>query len=636
MALKGLAASVAATFSLQMALITPALAERLNPGYELTQRALEKALPATSGQTAFGDSVSPADGNLSFRVTDVVYPGTGPTIEISRSFDVLSRSPANWLRTKAFADWQLDVPHLSTEMPANASQGVWPNNSATWIASGTTPGLRCSAMGAPPPTTSGIWWPGVNLNIPGRPTQKLLARGAENPSSPTGTIGGVASFPLTTKERLAVGCLPSIKSGQGGEGFLVVDTDGTKYWFDWLVSDAPFRKSINYGEGGGFIPTPEYQVFSVVESKLFPTRIEDKSGNYLTLTYAGRMLRRITASDGREVEIIWSPRVMTHRVLNGNSYSPTSVTNSYVSQVVIQPDSALRRVYSYDYAKHSNGRSRTTFDTMSVNLRKVTLPDQSAWDLRLDLLSNVCDTKSHVDEDCWLYAHAITAYQNSGAPLPTVSGQITSPHGATAEFTLRAGLAGPQAERFARADSWNGYEVVESSRRYGAYQLIGKRVFGPGVDDNWRYHYTSDVFDSWPGLSQIVPIPPVFYFYEMPAHASLYTVNPDATVSRISVGYVGFHEYENKLLREDTFADETFGAPVRSTVYTYGPSTGAYPSRIGNMRSSYNAISPRQWELHWPLVRREVIQDGVRFSALTTHFDQFARPLRIEESSSAN
>lgn len=82
---------------------------------------IHEELPSL-GDNPFGDSISLYTGELSFHQTDISLKGAGPEVSISRSFSAgrygaslnLSTGVNAMPRHGAFADWELDLPRITT------------------------------------------------------------------------------------------------------------------------------------------------------------------------------------------------------------------------------------------------------------------------------------------------------------------------------------------------------------------------------------------------------------------------------------------------------------------------------------------------------------------------------------------
>ena len=84
-------------------------------GQELAAAALERVKVRSTvqplGPTPFGEKINMYTGSLSFTQTDVEYPGTGPTILLTRSFNTQLRFVQSY---SFFGDWAFDIPRIET------------------------------------------------------------------------------------------------------------------------------------------------------------------------------------------------------------------------------------------------------------------------------------------------------------------------------------------------------------------------------------------------------------------------------------------------------------------------------------------------------------------------------------------
>lgn len=270
------------------------------------------------GPDLFGEQVNTYTGGLGFSQTDLSLPGNDSLpVNVTRHLAVDgNKSPStgadlniNLWRGHTFGEWELDLPYL---------KGTYSEQDG-WIVSGSTPNARCSFAATAPPappivTMAGNvyfyplqFWNGLQLNVPGHGEQGLLYR-------PTGAPLPVPAgnwTALTTKDQWHFGCLTSLQSGQAGEGFLAIAPDGTKYWFDWMVS---YAERPLHGMGVYYMYNHPYRSFADMnrrEYRLYPTRIEDRFGNSVTYSYAtaasqGLKINQISASDGRSISFTYN------------------------------------------------------------------------------------------------------------------------------------------------------------------------------------------------------------------------------------------------------------------------------------------------------------------------------------------
>ncbi|HET6632497.1 MAG TPA: hypothetical protein VFG73_07305 [Rhodanobacteraceae bacterium] len=334
------------------AVTLPALAQ-VSPEDEYTKLIHVDSKISPAGEHPFGAQVSLYDGALSFRHTDVSLPGNGPLLRLVRSFSTKGNERLGEIGDSAFADWELEIPRITT-MTAQQM------NAQGWVVTDAESTARCSNF-APPPTVAmriGMggadwepysWWYGYTLVVPGHGSQPLLDRHPDNMLAPADG----QTYPIVTKAHWMIRCLPTIDNDVG-EGFLALAPDGTRYWFNHLVYRWAPTLSRPLDSGPMMVvAAATVDLLHRRKASMLVTRIEDRFGNSLTYSYDGANLTAITASDGREVELHYADSTYPSRV--------TSVT--------AQPASSAPRTWTYHY------------DGSNVYgaLTSVTLPDGRAW-----------------------------------------------------------------------------------------------------------------------------------------------------------------------------------------------------------------------------------------------------------------
>ncbi|MFS6749769.1 hypothetical protein, partial [Staphylococcus aureus] len=116
-----------------------------------------------------------------------------------------------------------------------------------------------------------------------------------------------------------IGC--GVTADDGGEGFLAIAPDGTRYTFAHLFYRAmtAIDKPAGTGPGAYAIPTigstnihPQVvgggdDILNRREALMYVTQVQDRFGNTLTYHYDSNTgyLISITASDGREVDVTY-------------------------------------------------------------------------------------------------------------------------------------------------------------------------------------------------------------------------------------------------------------------------------------------------------------------------------------------
>lgn len=224
--------------------------------------------------------------------------------------------------------------------------GVFPTaTGSSWRVSGATPFNRCSQPSQEPGSASNLqgqfsprdFFRGITLSIPGKGEQKVLTHSPENTSRPTD--GNV--YTRTTRDFWQLRCLSGLANGFPGEGYLAVAPDGTRYWFNWMVS-RPYSTVVRPNRKN---PQGDADRLAREEVRLYATRVEDRFGNWVTYGYSGARLVEIRSNDGRLVSLSYNAQ-------------------GHVSQIT-----AHGRTWSYSY----------TYNGPSGILNRVTLPDGSFW-----------------------------------------------------------------------------------------------------------------------------------------------------------------------------------------------------------------------------------------------------------------
>jgi hypothetical protein len=534
------------------------------------------------GETPFGEEMNLLTGRVSFRQTDAAVPGVGPAVEIQRFTADPERSGSF---SSEFASWAIAIPQITTLVPAVSRSGF---NGGYWrVGLGADfSDKRCSqiasGMWSPPyqfygPNSGGVeasdWWRGYHLQISGPGSQELLIRASSNSLKPS-----AGNYPAVTTSHWQIGCLPETSNQQPGEGFLVVDPQGTKYYLDRL-DYAPYEPFAS-NQDGAFLQQPR------ALARMRASKVVDRFGNWVAFNYDGHRLVSLTSSDGRQINLYWrADAELVDRVISSG------------------------RTWTYEYIG---------LGTTAVSLSKISLPDGSTWEFSGSTGGGY-------------FATSVMIY--GCFPAPQVSSSSSGAIDGTATMKHPSGLLGTfryskrlHAQSYVL--SWCDQGVETSNPYYMTYALVEKELSGPGVSPRvWRYAYEpprASVDRDCPSNS---------------CQGTAYTdvTSPDYVVTRYTHS-TRMDALEGKLMRVDTGIVN--GAPARTEVFEYTLAAGArpYPSPIG--QGSHGA-NPYATGNNVPLRKKETTQEGMRFlwevpsscgAGAELCFDAFGRPLKIVRS----
>lgn len=535
------------------------------------------------GENPFGENVGLYNGNLSFSQADISLSGTGPLLQLTRSFRITGKDDTDGFANGAFADWDLDLPRITTIV---ATQ----QNVQGWMVDGPSPLAICTHIGIPPIVLKpgGItsrqnwgseeWWHGYQLVMPGGDSQDILGRANGNYVNAPRIPGQV--FPALTKKHWMIGCLPQAANDSTREAFFALAPDGTKYTFDHFgYSQAPtISKPIPLSEGETDDLYREY-------AALLVTKVEDRFGNWLHYNYTGANLTSITASDGREISLRYN-------------------SNGTVASVVAQPASVAPRTWTYSYG---------TFPaTGQPTLTSVTPPDQSHWGFAMENLKYQPDLTPAILGDC-----------NSPGVLGPVSwsGSITHPSGLTGSFTVAAIRHGRShtPKSCWGGDNESGYALFP--RAWYSYTITNKTFSGAGlpVSQSWSYNY-SPANDSWDNDCVNNSCP-----------STVWTdvVNPDGRTTRYTFSN-WFNVTEGRMLRTDMYVGNTSSAVARAEIDQYASeSNGPWPSWFGDSFQGQRLNTAVTSQVA-PLLQKDIQQDGDTYTWLAEAFNYFAQTTKVK------
>jgi len=556
------------------------------------------------GEHPFGENISLYDGSVSFNVTDVTLRGNGPTLTVGRTGQSFEWVVANNVSPQLpFENWDLDIPRIETLV---ASQLGWQTGlGGTTPTTGTT--SRCTHFTMPPGIASTLseggwspdeWWFGYNLLVPGEGKQLLMPRSAANSLSPA--ISGM-SFSIVTKNNWMIGC--GVTASDGGEGFLAIAPDGTRYTFAHLVyrpwypiigagaltpdgihvatSNAVSAQSASpmVGAPGGV------GTLGREDALMYVTQIQDRFGNTLTYNYdpSTGYLASIKASDGREVDVAY-------------------VAGSQTIQTIT--------------AKATNVASRTWTYTYGPNLTGVQLPDGSAWSYNNLLIGPVTINPS--SSNCQLDQLPNFTYPVTGG----VSGTITAPSGLTGTFSFGLKLSG---RSYTPKDCYGSDNGTAPSALYPEwyfqYAITSEVLSGAGMStQTWSYAY-SPANQSW-GSDPCAT--------GGTCATTVYTDVTDPNSNDTRYTFSNRYDATEGLLQEtDYHSGAATGPLLRSEINTYAnPTGGPWPTTYG-ADLLYRDNQSQVTELS-PLNQRTTTEEGDTYIWLAKAFNAYAQPTDVK------
>lgn len=323
--------------------------------YNKRIRTGEMISPLTSD--LFGEKIIPSSGATEFVVTDIDLPGNNALpVRLQRRLSISSfknRQPLG-----GFGSWDIDVPFI---------EGTFESTNK-WNTGGNGATQRCGQPFYPKiPSIANLYeaWSGNKAHIPGSSDQELLYIGGLN--NPHPTDGGIYNW--GTRGNLRFSCLATTANGYPGEGFLGLDGEGNRYFFN--VGIERWMGAMEFGDSG----------FGMIRVFLMASRVEDRHGNWVAYDYSGDRLVGIRGSDGRAISITYSGDRIASATANGRTWAyeynePTSALGFWrwpSLRTMVQPDGAR---FSYEYgAKDAYGSLNPEYQTWDGNPSRCTIPD---------------------------------------------------------------------------------------------------------------------------------------------------------------------------------------------------------------------------------------------------------------------
>lgn len=543
-----------------------------------------------STEGLFGEQIGLYTGSLSFSATYVDIPGNNALkVAFTRSFALDE--------PKVMRGWVTDLPHLD---------GVYPKD-VGWTRKAFTgePLGRCSGGKAAPPMAEGgisggfggisTWdptqyWNGDFLSFPGQGKEEILKAQSSGAKLPQDSL----TYVWLTKSGWRFTCA-STAASDGGETFIGVSPDGIRYRFDRIEIEDEETIQRPQAQGPDPIAPPgnrprvgnnKIDYLHRERVRIYPTRAEDRFGNFVTYGYGPNGLTSITSSDGRSIAINYTGNGLSSVVANGRTW--TFGSDSEGKYRVTLPDG--KSYWQYDFAHLSS---------------------------RIRHISGDTGTLSSPGEQCDRPPHPLLM-----DPGPS-TGTVRHPSGAVGTFTVVAkqhgrsyvdrNCIGGQIE----AGAWYGYAYRPYV--FDVVSLSSRQISGPGLTTlTWQYEY-GPANNSW--SEDCVSGCAATKYVDV--------TEPDGV--RVRHTFSNRYRYlEGRELSTEVF--DASGVSQRKTTYAYqtDPNGQPYPAEIGAegyLRGDQSALK------FDPPLSTVVRQGGVDFKYEVQTYDDLARPTRVKRSS---
>ncbi len=590
--------------------IQAAQAENTRIEYEYQKKIDAANTMAHLSSTSFGNQTDEATGRTIFSTFDVDLPGNNDLpVRFGRRLGIDYRFVDQELG--GLGNWDVEVPYI---------EGTFSDLSGWTVGSGTASYRynRCSHPDVPAVEGGSFTpyevWHGYNIHVPGVLDDSLMIDTTTNVDPTDGN-----SYPWILKSFDRIGCLPSLKNGQAGEGFVLLTKTGARYYFDFMVE----RKANTLRKGSKGCAGEGQSLCASLSMKrkrlyLLATRIEDRFGNHVDYQYdaTGRPLS-ITANDGRAISVQYSSNAIVVSA-SGRSWRYSLNNGQLVS--VKSPDNS-----EWKYSPYGMPTQVIGWDV-----------DGGPDNLPLEYFSP--------DSDC-LYS----------APAQYGSGlfdfQVTHPSGAVANFTFdghrfyRSGVLYQCEITYTSSDGTQGAAHVTTPNYFGVYSLAKLSISGPGVPvADTTYEYSIEEYPYCDAISSVTGEYVSPRCNEDPCSQGdcsdpvgrwVTETRPDGTKQRRRFGVI-YAINEGRLLAEETL--DSSGGIVRSVEYQYVPD-GVLGSQVFPFYPGIPISSDPMKGRVQPLVSTQVLQEGVLYknevpicSGQAYCFDAFAQATKFRKS----
>jgi hypothetical protein len=211
---------------LALFLISDVAAQTIAIEYEYPKKIATANRIDSLNSTAFGQSTDDATGRTVFSNVDIDLPGNNALpVRLGRRLPIDYRYLDQELG--GIGNWDIEVPYIEGTFSKLYGWSVAPNSSPNRY-------KRCSHPEAPM-VEGGTFSShevshGYKIHVPGLIDDSLAI---DTTAYVDPTDGKPYPWILKSMDRL--GCLPTLKTGQAGEGFLLLTKTGVKYYFDYMV-----------------------------------------------------------------------------------------------------------------------------------------------------------------------------------------------------------------------------------------------------------------------------------------------------------------------------------------------------------------------------------------------------------------
>lgn len=417
-----------------------------------------------------------------------------------------------------------------------------------------------------------------------------------------------------TIDQAIVTCLSSIANPvaglsnnagyEGSEGYQVTSAKGLRYRFDWLATDNSREVFTTYVPTGYPAGTVLTATMSVQNISLYPTRVEDRFGNWVTYQYSNAATEKvkllsIVSSDGRAINLSYDPDGFLNRITSGDR--------------------------SWIYSYESNG---SKIQKVLVEVRN---PDNSKWSYAGGAIFSSSPTMdpyygSCVNQNNWMKEQVQDSIDNTSYSY--VQYVVNAPSGAQTIYRFGQGIFGKSGvPKNCYVSGWISspfFGMIQEPQLpvwYAATRLLYKSISGPGVTEaTWRYGYIS--------RHGFLPM--------TDGYTRTRILNPDGSLDSYIYGNT-YNSNEGLLLTSTRSKD---GVELSRTDFTYelGGSNANYPKRAGvypfPLDAGYTASYLR------PLIRKITREPGTIYSWQVAQdcnggscLDMLGRPLKIIGSS---